>query len=113
MINFKINYDTENDDLFVYLEGEKSEGAIEAGNFIFDFDKKGKLVAIEILEASKTLHTLLSKIIQLAKVKEFKAEVTNIRNIASIKFTISDESHKETPTIKIPRIMEKSPSLSY
>lgn len=113
MIDFKVDYDSENDDLFVYLEGAKSEGAVEAGNFVFDFDKNNKLVAIEVLEASQTLKALLSKIIELNKIKEFKAEATTFRNMASIKFTVSDEFNSETANILVPKIVESSPALNY
>jgi len=113
MIDFKVDYDSESDDLFVYLDGAKSDGAVEAGNFIFDFDKDGNLVAIQILDATRTLKTLLSKIIELNKIKEFKAEATTFRNMASIKFTVSDESNSETANILVPRIVESSPVLNY
>jgi len=113
MIEFKINYDSENDDLFVYLEGARSEGAVEAGNFIFDFDEKGNLVAMEILEANKVLKSFLSKIIELSKIKEFKAEATNYRNMSSVKFSLSDDTNTETANILIPRIVDSSPALEY
>ena len=113
MINFKADYDSENDDLFVYLEGAKSKGAVEAGNFVFDFDERGNLVAIQIVEASKTLKILLTKIFQLSKITEFRAEAANYRNMASIRFSISDNNHTETAIILVPRIVEASPSLKY
>jgi len=37
MEDFKFDYDSENDDLFIYLPKVKSAGAVEMGNFIFDF----------------------------------------------------------------------------
>jgi len=113
MINFNVNYDTENDDLFVYLDGAKSDGAVEAGNFIFDFNKKGELIAIEIMEASSTLSNLLSKIINLDKIKEFKAESTTFRNMASIKFSVTDDNSTETTNVLVPRIIKESPALNY
>jgi len=113
MINFKINYDKESDDLFVYLDGTKSEGAVEAGNFIFDFDKKGDLIAMEILEASKVFTLLLKKTIQLNNIKEFKAESTKFRNMGSVRFMIADDLNRETTSILFPKIIEQSPSLDY
>lgn len=53
MVKVKFSYDKENDDLFIYLPKSKSAGAIELGNFVFDFDENGKLVAIQIINASK------------------------------------------------------------
>ena len=113
MKKFNFDYDSENDDLFVYLDDSKSEGAVETGNFVFDFNKKDDLVAIQITEASKVLKALLSRLIQLSNLRDFKAEVTNFRNMASIKFTIQDNNIKETANIMIPRVIENSPSLSY
>ena len=61
MEKFSFNYDVENDDLFVYLKGKKSSGAIELGNFILDFDNKGDLVAMQILNVSEVLSKIISK----------------------------------------------------
>jgi len=113
MKKFNFDYDSENDDLFVYLEGSKSKGAVETGNFVFDFNEKDDLVAIQITEASKVLKALLSKLIQLSNLKDFRAEVTNFRNMASIKFTMQDNTTKETANIMIPRVIENSPALNY
>jgi len=52
MKNFNFNYDSENDNLFVYLEGKKSEGAVELGNVILDFDDNYNLVAMQILNVT-------------------------------------------------------------
>lgn len=114
MKEFKTDYDEENDSLFVYLEDSKSNGAVEIGNFIFDFDIKGNLKAMEILEASKILQNLLFKTIELSKIKEFRAEMVNFRNMASIKFSISDElNNTERSSFVIPRRIEKSPVLEF
>ena len=77
MKNFKFDYDEENDSLFAYLENSKSEGAVEIGDFVFDFDKSGNLVAIEIFNASEIFSTVLSKIIELSKIKDFNIEIFN------------------------------------
>ncbi|MBU3923369.1 MAG: DUF2283 domain-containing protein [Nanoarchaeota archaeon] len=112
MMDFKIDYDLESDDLFVYLEGKKSKGAVEAGNFVFDFDEAGSLVAIQIMEASKTLGILLTKIVELGNIREFRAEAMNYRNMASVRFTISDDKVSESANILVPRIIEGSPVLN-
>ena len=113
MRDFKFSYDESNDDLFIYFPDSKSKGAIEIGNFVFDFDEKEDLVAIQILEASRVLSKLVSKIIELAKIKGIKAEIINFRNMAFIKIEISTDSEKETIGMPIPRIKEKSPALQY
>ncbi len=109
---FKYDYDAENDDLFVYLEGARSKGGVELGNFVFDFDKDENLVAFQIFEASKVLKQLLTKVIEIGKIKEFKADVINFRNMATIKIIVATE--KESTNIIIPQIRrEESPVLSY
>lgn len=114
MQDFKFDYDEENDSLFAYLENSKSEGAVEIGDFVFDLDKSGNLVAIEIFNASEILKAVLSKMIELSKIKEFRVEIFNFRNNrTSIRFSINDGNKRESASIIIPRITEKSPSLIY
>ncbi|MGY4884336.1 MAG: DUF2283 domain-containing protein [Nanobdellota archaeon] len=113
MKEFKFDYDKENDSLFVYSDGPKSNGAIEIGNFVFDFDKKGDLKAMEILDASEILKNMLFKAIELSKIREFRADIINFRNMASIQFCISDDVHSERSSFIIPREIEKSPVLKY
>jgi uncharacterized protein YuzE len=114
MQNFKFDYDKENDSLFVYLDGAKSKGAVEMGDFVFDFDGKGNLAAMEIFNVSEIFNAVLSKMIKLAKIKEFGVEIFNFRNSrATIKFSISDDTERQSANIIIPRVAEKSPSLQY
>ncbi len=113
MEKFNFDYDSENDDLFVYLEGKKSSGAIELGNFILDFDDKYNLVAMQILNVSEVLSKILSKIIEISKIKEIKMEIINFRNMDAIKFKISDNNTEENANILIPHIREESPVLRY
>lgn len=114
MENFKFDYDEENDSLFVYLEGAKSNGAVELGDFVFDFDKKGNLVAMEIFNVSEVLKTVLSNMIELAKIKEFRVEIFNFRNNrTSIRFYVDDGTNGEYASVIIPRVTEKSPVLEY
>jgi len=113
MKEFKFDYDAENDDLFIYLDGAKSEGGVEMGNFVVDFDENENFVGLEILDASEVFSKLLSKFIELTKIKELKAEASNFRNMASIKLSITTDSQSETANILIPRIIEESPALSY
>ncbi|MEK6913491.1 MAG: DUF2283 domain-containing protein [Nanoarchaeota archaeon] len=114
MQNFKFDYDEENDSLFAYLDGAKSKGAVEVGDFVFDFDKNGNLVAMEIFEASDLFKTVLSKMIKLAKITEFNVDIFNFRNSrATIRFSISDGVERQFANIIIPRVNEKSPSLQY
>ncbi|MFA5992074.1 MAG: DUF2283 domain-containing protein [Candidatus Pacearchaeota archaeon] len=113
MKQFKFDYDEENDDLFIYLDGSKSNGAVEIGNFVIDFDKDENFVALELTDASKVLSKLLAKIIVLSKIRELKAEAMNFRNMASIKLKITTDSETETANIIIPTVRETSPAISY
>jgi len=113
MEKFNFSYDSDNDDLFVYLEGKKSAGAIELGNFILDFDKNENLVAVQILNASEVFTKILSKIREISQIKEIKIEIINFRNMDAIKFSFSDKKIEEKANIFIPHIREKSPVLQY
>lgn len=62
MSNFKFDYDKKYDDLFIYREGIKSDLSVEIGDLIIDVDKKGKLVSMEISNASTFLNDLIPKI---------------------------------------------------
>ncbi len=113
MEKFNFSYDLENDDLFIYLKEKKSSGAIELGNFILDFDNKGDLVAMQILNVSEVLTKILSKMIKVSSLKEVRMDIINFRNMDAIKFFVSDGNYGETTNILIPHIKEKSPVLSY
>jgi uncharacterized protein YuzE len=113
MKKFNFSYDQENDDLFIYLEGAKSAGAIELGSFVFDLDRNENLIAIQIFEASQVLSKLLKKSIEISQVKEFRTNLTNFRNMAIIKLEVSTNTDKEEIIMPIPRIKEKSPALNF
>tara|TARA_Y100000310_G_C20016031_1_gene505184 strand:- start:26 stop:367 length:342 start_codon:yes stop_codon:yes gene_type:complete len=113
MKDFKFNYNEESDDLFIYLPEKKSAGAVELGNFIFDFDSNEELVAIEILEASEVLSKLIKKLIELTKIKSIKAEVIKFRNNDALNIEVEFEGGKEKVPIIIPRVREESPALKY
>ncbi len=113
MEKFNFDYDSENDDLFIYSEGKKSSGAVELGDFILDFDEKGDLVAIQITNVSEVLSKIFSKMIEISKIKEIKVQIINFRNMDAIRFNISDNKIEEKVNILIPHIREKSPVLTH
>jgi uncharacterized protein YuzE len=113
MEKFNFDYDSENDDLFVYLTDKKSAGAVELGNFILDFDKGGNLVAFQISTASEVFSKILSKMIEITKLKQIQAEIINFRNMDAIRFKVITENNQETANILIPHITKKSPVLEY
>lgn len=111
MKQFEFSYDPESDDLFVHIN-EKSAGAIELGNFILDFDEKGNLVAMEIMNASDVFSKILENVFDINSLKKIQIDLVNFRNIDAIKFKISTDKFEETSNILIPHIREKSPVLS-
>ena len=113
MKDFNFNYDEENDDLFVYLEGSKSAGAVEIGDFVFDFDKNENLVGLQIINASDVLSKLVRKIVSLSSIKGIKAEVINFRNMEAIEIEVDLGDSKEKMPIIVPRIKKRSPALEY
>ena len=57
----KFEYDKDVDAAYIYLEETIADGEVGKtielnNNIILDFDKKGKLLGIEVLDASKVLN---------------------------------------------------------
>jgi len=113
MEKFDFSYDLDNDDLFIYLKEKKSSGGIELGNFILDFDEEGKLIAMQILNVSEVFKSILSNMIEVSKIKEIRVDITHIRNMDAIKFSVSDGITEEKTNLLIPHIKEKSPVLNF
>jgi len=113
MQDFKFSYDNENDDLFIYLDGAKSAGAVEIGDFIFDFDENENLAAVQIINASKILSKLASRIIKIEMINEIKAEVINFRNMAAIRLRIIGNNFDVLTVLTVPKLKEESPALGY
>ena len=55
--NAKIDFDTENDILYLYM-GDKVKDSLQIENFVLDFSSDNKIVAIEIMDASRILSEL-------------------------------------------------------
>lgn len=55
MANIKTRYDKEDDALMLFMGRGKIDDAQQTGNIIAHFSKSGKLLLLEILEASKFL----------------------------------------------------------
>ena len=113
MKQFEFSYDEDNDDLFIYLPDAKSAGAVEIGNFVFDFDKNENLVAMQIMNVSEVLSKLISKIVSLKKIKSVQTSIINFRNMKMISLEVEFDNRKERMNITIPKITETSPVLKY
>ena len=71
----KIEYDTENDILWVYM-GDKVRDSFEVDPYVIDFSSNNKVVGIEIMNASKILSLLtLNKITKAALSRTQQAEM--------------------------------------
>ncbi|MDI6884331.1 MAG: DUF2283 domain-containing protein [Hadesarchaea archaeon] len=58
----KIDCDKENDIIYIRFSRKKYDYSEEKEDILVDYDKKGKVVAIEIFEASKILKTPIEEI---------------------------------------------------
>lgn len=113
MEKFNFDYDEENDDLFVYLENKKSAGAVELGNFVLDFDSKGNLVAMQVINVSEVFAKILSQVIKVSLIKKIEMNIVNFRNMDAIKFKVITDKSEETANILVPHIRERSPVLNF
>jgi uncharacterized protein YuzE len=50
-----MTYDPEADTIYIHLARGKVDGTDESGPFIYDVDKEGRILGVEILAASKVL----------------------------------------------------------
>lgn len=55
MKKFEWDYDKKYDDFFIFEKGRKSDGSVEFGHLILDFTNSGRLVGVEIMNASKII----------------------------------------------------------
>jgi uncharacterized protein YuzE len=78
----KINYDEENDILWVH-SGEKIKDSLEVDNFVIDFSNDDRVVGVEVFKASEIISNLV-----LSKIN--KEMLSNIKE-ASLSFYQSKE----------------------
>ena len=118
MKEFKFDYDSENDDLFIYSGKEKSKGAVEMGDLIFDFNSNKDLVALEIMNASKFIQEMLGKSILIDKkflenIKSCSLEVRQHQNMLLVRLLILSSRGKVAVPITVPNVKSPSPALLY
>lgn len=117
MEKFNIDYDKESDDLFLYTK-EKSKGSVEIGDLILDFDKNGKLVGIEMLNATKFLNDCVAKKEKIPKeflsnLMKCEVEVKQKNNFLFIKINLIGKGVVIPCPINAPIVTETSPALAY
>lgn len=111
MKEFKFDYDEENDSLFIYLDGVESNGAVELGSLIIDFDAHGNLVALEILDASVFFSRIISTAFKIAQIQSLAIEIFNFRNMEALQLKIVAQEQTYKHTLLVPRIKQTSPAL--
>jgi uncharacterized protein YuzE len=66
----KVDYDEKFDILYIYKEGEKVKFSVEAlNNFVINIGFNGKVVGLEILNASKTLKVSKNELKNIERAK--------------------------------------------
>lgn len=91
----KVDYDQKWDLLYIYKENEKVKFSIEVlNNFVVDVGFDGKVVSLEILNASKTL-------------KVAKTELKNIKN-AKISTLIKNKVYGVICTLQLGKTILES-----
>ena len=119
MQKFQFDYDSEHDDLFLYRKNSKSEGGVEIGRLLLDFNRKDGLVAIEFMHAIDFLSSstgLSKKAIRgiIGNLKECRVEVEVWRNaIVTIKVLFLGESREQVLwNFSVPRVSDDSSAMA-
>ncbi|WP_292459846.1 DUF2283 domain-containing protein [Methanothermococcus sp.] len=80
-MTISVDYDFENDDLFIYKKGAKSKETLDLDDVLLDFDNEG-IVGIEILDASKMFkvdkYDLLKNLIKFEAVIKITKDVIKL-----------------------------------
>ncbi len=81
IMTISVDYDFENDDLFIYKKGAKSKETLDLDDVLLDFDNEG-IVGIEILDASKMFkvdkYDLLKNLIKFEAVIKITKDVIKL-----------------------------------
>jgi len=113
---FKVDYDSDEDLLYLYNTNKKSKGSIEFGDLIVDLEKKGEIVGLEIFGASKYLSELTNRRItkqSLKKIEKANFSFITKKGTIIIKIVLPIEREKVPATIAIQNMEYQSPALAY
>ena len=117
MQKFNFSYDKENDDLFLYSQKSKSKGSVELGDFVLDYDSKGELVAVQIMNAAKFIKDIATEKNTtdikrlLNNLKDTRIDIKAKNNILIIKIHLISDTDEISSVLSVPRIQEPSPAL--
>ncbi|MFH1591174.1 MAG: DUF2283 domain-containing protein [archaeon] len=112
----KVDYDSENDSLFIYDPKLKSKASVEINDLIIDYSAKKDISAFELLNASKFFSDLSQKDSvltkdRLRKILECKVDIIPRNNFFMIKFIFVLRSKEQVVApIMVPTINEPSPA---
>lgn len=82
----KIDYDLENDSVFIYGSGKQYKKSIDLDDIILDMSEDDYIMAIEILDASKKFNVLK---MDLLNVKSFAADIEITEDTIKINMKIN------------------------
>ncbi len=115
MQKFQFDYDSAHDDLFIYKKDSKSEGGVEVGRILLDFNKKDGLVGIEFPDATGFLASstgLTKKAVRniIQNLKECKVELDVWRNsVVTIRVLfLSERNGQVLWNFSVPKLSEES-----
>lgn len=119
MAKFKIDYDIDADDLFLYSENN-SKGSVEIGNIVLDYDNNRKLVGIEFLNATQFLRNSVDGSVKdiitksfLSNLIECEIQTKHQNNFLFIKVILIGKHTKISCPINAPLVEQTSPALAY
>jgi len=102
--NAKIDFDTENDILYLYM-GDKVKDSLQIENFVIDFSSENKIVAIEIMDASRILSELSENDITkdaLSRIESAGMSIYRGKELTYILLVIRLPVNHESMDIRIP-----------
>lgn len=107
------DYDSENDDLFIYSSKNKSKGSIELNNLILDLDTNKNVVGMEIIGASTFLKNISKEITKkkLSLIKKCYLDIKTDKNFIFITTHLEFDGETSTMPFVIPNIQEVSPAV--
>ncbi len=117
MKSFKFSYDRENDDLFLYNPSSSSEGSIEMGDLIADYNSDKELVGLQLLHASTLLQELAGKTAKniqavLSTLKKCSFLVKKTNGLLFVKVRFESKSQEMCSVFSLPNLQEMSPALT-
>ncbi len=107
----KIDYDQENDSLFVYTEGKVND-SLEIGNYIIDFSQDNGIVNLEISEISEMLKLWKIKKEEMAAVVGASMTTAQARNATYVLINLKIKKAEKVETreicVSVPRAVERA-----